>query len=248
MTMEFDSIDGAISAVGRGEAVIVTDDEDRENEGDLVMAASKATAEKIAFMVRHTSGILCAPILERDAVRLHLDPMVARNDAPLSTAFTVSVDYRHGLSTGISADERANTVLALASNNTQASDFVRPGHVFPLVARQGGVLVRSGHTEATVDLAVASGCAPAGVLAELINDDGSLKRLDQLREFAKNHGLKIISIANLIAWRQRREQLIEPMRRFRVDTEIGAAMGHAYRTKFEDAEHLGTGIWQDGTG
>ncbi len=238
MTMEFDSIDGAISAVGRGEAVIVTDDEDRENEGDLVMAASKATAEKIAFMVRHTSGILCAPILERDAVRLHLDPMVARNDAPLSTAFTVSVDYRHGLSTGISADERANTVLALASNNTQASDFVRPGHVFPLVARQGGVLVRSGHTEAAVDLAVASGCAPAGVLAELINDDGSLKRLDQLREFAKNHGLKIISIANLIAWRQRREQLIEPMRRFRVDTEIGAAMGHAYRTKFEDAEHL----------
>ena len=238
MTEGFDSVDDAIIAIGRGDFVVVVDDEDRENEGDLILAAAKATSEKIAFMVRHTSGILCAPLTEEQASRLHLDPMVARNDAPLATAFTVSIDYKRGLSTGIAAEERANTVLALASNNTQAGDFVRPGHVFPLVARRGGVLVRSGHTEAAIDLAVGAGCAPVGVLAEIVNDDGTLRRLDQLREFSKGHGLKMISIADLIAWRRRKERLVERMHEFDVSTPIGMATGYSYRTKFEDVEHL----------
>ena len=238
MSGEFDSVEDAIRAVAAGELVVVVDDEDRENEGDLIMAAAKATPEQVAFMIRHTSGILCTPIHERQAQRLHLDPMVARNDAPLATAFTVSIDYKVGLTTGISAEERANTALALASNNTGANDFVRPGHIFPLVARQGGVLVRSGHTEAAIDLAEAAGCPPVGLLAEIVNDDGTVKRLPGLKAFAGEHGLKLVSIADLIAYRQRREQLVIRTREFQVTTAIGRARAYAYRTKFEDAEHL----------
>jgi len=234
----FDSVEDAIRAVAAGDLVVVVDDDDRENEGDLIMAASKATTDKVAFMIRHTSGILCTPVNEPQAQRLHLDPMVARNDAPMATAFTVSIDYKVGLSTGISAEERANTVLALASNNTAADDFVRPGHIFPLVARQGGVLVRSGHTEAAIDLAVAAQCPPVGLLAEIVNDDGTVQRLPELQEFAAKHGLRIISIADLIAYRQRREQLVVRTREFQVSTAIGRAQAFAYRTKFEDAEHL----------
>ena len=234
----FDSVDDAIAAVGAGELVVVVDDDDRENEGDLIMAASRATPGQVAFMIRHTSGILCAPLTVDDAKRLHLEPMVARNDAPLATAFTVSVDYRHGLSTGISAEERANSALALANSNAAADDFVRPGHIFPLVGRVGGVLVRSGHTEAAIDLATAAGCPPVGLLAEIVNDDGSVKRLPELMKFAREHGLKIISIADLIAFRQRREVLVERTHEFRVQTPIGWARAYAYRTKFEDAEHL----------
>lgn len=236
--MNFDSVEATIEAVGRGELVIVVDDDDRENEGDLIMAAAKATPERVAFMVRHTSGILCTPITLEQAERLQLQPMVARNDAPLSTAFTVSIDYKHGLSTGIAAEERANTILALASNNTQASDFVRPGHVFPLVAMRGGVLVRSGHTEAAIDLATAAGCAPVGLLAEIVNDDGTVKRLSELVEFAQEHSLKITSIAELIAWRQRRERLVERIKQFTVFTTFGEAQAFSYRTSFEEAEHL----------
>ena len=187
MTQRFDPIEDVITAIGNGEMVIVVDDDDRENEGDLIMAACKATAPQVAFMIRHTSGILCTPLLDDLASRLHLDPMVARNDAPMSTAFTVSVDYRHGLTTGISAEERANTTLALANSNAAAHDFVRPGHIFPLVAKRGGVLVRSGHTEAAVDLATLAGCPPVGLLAEIVNDDGSVKRLPELFAFAKEH-------------------------------------------------------------
>ena len=238
MSKEFDSIEDAVRAIAEGELIVVVDDDDRENEGDLIMAAAKATAEKVAFMVRHTSGILCTPISEEHAKRLRLEPMVARNDAPLSTAFTVSVDYRVGLSTGISAEERANTAVALTSNNIGADDFVRPGHIFPLVARRGGVLVRSGHTEAALDLAEAAGCPPVGLLAEVVDDGGAVRRLPALRQFAVEHDLKIVSIADLIAWRQRREQLVLRTREFDVDTRIGRAKGYAYRTKFEDAEHL----------
>ena len=238
MSGNFDAVEASIEAVAAGELVVVVDDDDRENEGDLIMAASKATPEKVAFMVRHTSGILCTPITPEHAKRLRLEPMVAHNDAPLATAFTVSIDYRVGLSTGISAEERAATALALASNNTGADDFVRPGHIFPLIARQGGVLVRSGHTEAAIDLALAAGCPPVGLLAEIVNDDGTVRRLPSLRKFAAKHGLKIISIADLIAWRQRREQLVIRTREFQVDTQIGRAKAYAYRTKFEDAEHL----------
>ena len=234
----FDTVEDAIKAVAAGDLVVVVDDDDRENEGDLIMAASKATVEKVAFMVRHTSGILCTPILEQHAKRLRLEPMVARNDAPLATAFTVSIDYKEGLTTGISAEERANTALALASNNTGADDFARPGHIFPLIARQGGVLVRSGHTEAAIDLAEAAGCPAVGLLAEIVEDNGAVRRLPALKRFAAEHGLKIISIADLIAWRQRREQLVIRTREFTVRTAIGNARAYAYRTKFEDAEHL----------
>ena len=191
MSTQFDTIEDALAAIRSGEMVVVVDDDDRENEGDLIMAASKATPEQVAFMIRHTSGILCAPILEDHAKQLHLDPMVARNDAPMSTAFTVSIDYRQGLTTGISAEERAATVQALTSSNVAAEDFVRPGHIFPLVARQGGVLVRSGHTEAGTDLAGLAGLPPVGLLAELVNDDGTVQRLPELTEFAATHGLAV---------------------------------------------------------
>jgi 3,4-dihydroxy 2-butanone 4-phosphate synthase/GTP cyclohydrolase II len=238
MSSPFDSMEDAISAIRTGDMVVVVDDDDRENEGDLIMAASKATPEKVAFMIRHTSGILCTPILEEQATRLHLDPMVARNDAPMSTAFTVSIDYKDGLTTGISAEERAATVLALTSSNVAADDFVRPGHIFPLVARPGGVLVRSGHTEAGIDLAELAGLPAVGLLAELVNDDGTVQRLPQLIDFAKANNLKLVSIADLIAYRQRREQLVERTMTFEVQTRIGQAKAYAYKTKFEDAEHI----------
>ncbi|MEZ5549518.1 MAG: 3,4-dihydroxy-2-butanone-4-phosphate synthase [Pseudomonadales bacterium] len=247
MSSQFHSVEDALTAIRMGEMVVVVDDDDRENEGDLIMAASKATPEKVAFMIRHTSGILCTPILEEQASRLRLDPMVARNDAPMSTAFTVSIDYREGLTTGISADERAATVQALTNSNVGASDFVRPGHIFPLIARRGGVLVRSGHTEAGIDLATLAGCPPVGLLAELVNDDGTVQRLPQLIEFAAAHKLKIISIADLIAYRQRREQLVERTMEFEVQTRIGKARAVAYKTRFEDAEHLAL-IFGDTTG
>ncbi len=190
----FNTVEDAVHAIAAGEMIIVVDDADRENEGDLVMSASRATSEQIAFIIRHTSGIVCVPVTHDDARRLHLSSMVSDNDAPLQTAFTVSVDYRAGLTTGISADERTATLRALANDNVGAEDFVRPGHVFPLVAKKGGVLTRSGHTEAAVDLATLAGDPPVGVLAELVNDDGTVKRLPQLLQFAEEHGLKIVSI------------------------------------------------------
>src|SRR5690349_22478042 len=208
MKLIVDRVSAAIEAFRNGEIVVVTDDDDRENEGDLFVAASLCTPEKMAFVIRHTSGIVCAPLPAAEARRLRLDPMVASNDAPLGTAFTVSVDVKHGLTTGISAEERTNTVRALANGNSGAADFVRPGHVFPLVARDGGVLVRSGHTEAGVDLCRLAGLPTVGVLAELVNDDGSVKRLPDLKTFAVEHGLKIVSIADLIEYRQRRDHLV----------------------------------------
>jgi 3,4-dihydroxy 2-butanone 4-phosphate synthase / GTP cyclohydrolase II len=235
---ELDTIDDAVEAVRSGEMVIVVDDDDRENEGDLIMAASLATPEKLAFMIRHTSGILCTPLTPADAERLRLQPMVSVNDAPLQTAFTVSVDYRYGLTTGISAEERTNTVRALANPNAGADDFVRPGHVFPLIGKEGGVLVRSGHTEAAIDLARLAGLAPVGLLAELVNDDGTVKRLPELVEFAREHRLRIISVADLIAHRQRREQLVERVSEFDIETGAGPARAIAYRTPFDDLQHL----------
>src|SRR2546423_7216405 len=195
MSDEIDSyarVDTVARAFAAGEIVVVTDDDDRENEGDLFVAASLCTPEKMAFIIRHTSGIVCAPLCAHEAKRLHLDPMVAANDAPLGTAFTVSVDVRHGLTTGISAEERTNTVRALANGNAGAADFVRPGHVFPLVAKDGGVLMRSGHTEACVDLCRLAGLTPVGVLAELMNDDGTVMRGAVIAAFAEQHKLKRI--------------------------------------------------------
>ena len=231
-------IHAVVAAFARGEIVIVADDDDRENEGDLFVAASLCTPEKMAFIIRHTSGIVCAPLAQDEARRLHLDPMVARNDAPLGTAFTVSVDARHGLTTGISAEERTNTVRALANGNMGAGDFVRPGHVFPLVAKEGGVLMRSGHTEACVDLCRLAGLPPVGVLAELMNDDGTVMRGPQIAAFAERHKLARVTIADLIAYRQARERLVERVGEFPVESEIGTLCGYAYLTHFDPFYHV----------
>jgi 3,4-dihydroxy 2-butanone 4-phosphate synthase/GTP cyclohydrolase II len=231
-------VQAAVAAFARGELIIVADDDDRENEGDLFVAASLCTSEKMAFIIRHTSGIVCAPLAPEEARRLHLDPMVALNDAPLGTAFTVSVDVRHGLTTGISAEERTNTVRALANSNFGASDFVRPGHVFPLVAKEGGVLMRSGHTEACVDLCKLAGLPSVGVLAELMNDDGTVMRGTELAAFAQRLKLQHITIAELIAYRQARDKLIERVGEFPVASEIGTLTGYAFITPFDQVHHM----------
>ncbi|WP_439495833.1 3,4-dihydroxy-2-butanone-4-phosphate synthase [Bosea sp. (in: a-proteobacteria)] len=228
----------AIEAFARGEIVIVTDDDDRENEGDLIIAASLCTPEKMAFIIRNTCGIVCAPLTTEEARRLRLDPMVSSNDAPLGTAFTVTVDVKHGLTTGISAEQRTNTVRALANGNMGATDFVRPGHVFPLIAKDGGVLMRSGHTEAAVDLCRLASLPPVGVICELANDDGTVMKGPQITAFAKTHGLQQITVADLIAYRQAREKLVERVHSFPVKTEFGEMTGHVYITPFEDTQHF----------
>ncbi|KAB0678857.1 3,4-dihydroxy-2-butanone-4-phosphate synthase [Aureimonas leprariae] len=238
MDLKLDSIDEAVAAIARGELVVVVDDTDRENEGDLIMAASKATPETIAFMIRHTSGILCVPMTGERAARLHLPPMVANNLDPMRTAFTISVDYKVGMTTGISADERSNTARALANGNAQASDFLRPGHMFPLISREGGVLTRSGHTEAGTDLAQLAGLEPVGVLAEVVNDDGTVKRLPELVPFAREHGLKIVSIEDLISWRIRRESFVTCVRE--EPLTVGGMRGRIriYETPFDQVQHV----------
>jgi 3,4-dihydroxy 2-butanone 4-phosphate synthase / GTP cyclohydrolase II len=232
------SVTQAIEAIKRGEIVVVTDDDDRENEGDLVMAASLATPEKLAFIIRNCCGIVCAPLTLAEARRLHLQPMVAENDAPLGTAFTVTVDVKHGLTTGISAEQRANTVRGLANNNFGAADFVRPGHVFPLIAKDGGVLMRSGHTEAAVDLCQLAGLPPVGVICELANDDGTVMVGPQITAFAEKHGLKQISVADLIAYRQTRDKLVERVAEFPVKTRFGEFTGYAFVTPFDSVQHF----------
>jgi len=238
--MEFDQarVADAIRAFENGEIVVVTDDDDRENEGDLIVAAVHCTAEKMAFIIRNTSGIVCAPMTGEEARRLNLPPMVAENDAPHATAFTVSIDYRHDTTTGISAEERTVTVRALANPNAGAADFVRPGHIFPLVARQGGVLMRSGHTEAAVDLCRLANLPPVGVISELMNEDGSVMRGPQVAAFAARHGLKQVSVAELIAWRERTESLIERIGSARVETAAGAAEAVTYKTPWDPMHHV----------
>ncbi|WP_376986152.1 3,4-dihydroxy-2-butanone-4-phosphate synthase [Bosea sp. R86505] len=232
------NITATIEAFARGEIVIVTDDDDRENEGDLIVAASLCTPEKMAFIIRNTCGIVCAPLTASEARRLRLDPMVSSNDAPLGTAFTVTVDVKHGLTTGISAEQRCNTVRALANGNMGAGDFVRPGHVFPLIAKEGGVLMRSGHTEAAVDLCKLAELPPVGVICELANDDGTVMKGPQIAAFAEKHGLKQITVADLIAYRQSREKLVERVHSFPVKTAFGEMTGHVYVTPFDDTQHF----------
>lgn len=236
--MPHHSVTEAIEAFARGEIVVVTDDDDRENEGDLVVAASLCTPEKMAFIIRNTCGIVCAPVTLAEARRLHLAPMVAANDAPLGTAFTVTVDVKHGLTTGISAEQRCNTVRALANGNMGAGDFVRPGHVFPLIARDGGVLMRSGHTEAAVDLCRLAKLPPVGVICELANDDGTVMKGPQITAFAQTHKLRQVSVADLIAYRQAREKLVERVGQFPVRTEHGPMTGYAYTTPFETIQQF----------
>jgi 3,4-dihydroxy 2-butanone 4-phosphate synthase/GTP cyclohydrolase II len=231
-------IPDVLKAFAAGEIVVVTDDEDREGEGDLIVAASLCTAEKMAFIIRHTSGIVCAPITTEDARRLRLDPMVAHNDSNHTTAFTVSIDYKPGMTTGISAEERTACCRALANPNAGAADFARPGHIFPLIARDGGVLLRSGHTEAAVDLCKMSNLPPVGVISELMNDDGTVMKGEQVVKFAEKHNLKHVTIADMIAYRQAREKLIERVSSFTVDTPIGPLQGYAYRSPFDPIHHV----------
>ncbi|MGB3831425.1 MAG: 3,4-dihydroxy-2-butanone-4-phosphate synthase [Mesorhizobium sp.] len=239
----------AIRAFERGEIVVVMDDDGRENEGDLIVAAVHCTPEKMAFIVRHTSGIVCTPMLREDARRLNLAPMVAENDSAHTTAFTVSIDFKHGTTTGISAEDRTLTVRNLANGNVGPSDFVRPGHIFPLIAREGGVLMRSGHTEAAVDLCKLAGLPPIGVISELVNDDGTVKRGPEVAAFAAEHGLKQVSVADLIAYRQRQEKLIERIASTDIDTPGGKARLFAYTLPWDTMHHLAIvfGDIRDGT-
>jgi len=234
----FAPIEDVVAAIGRGEMIVMVDDEDRENEGDLIMAAEHVTAEKIAFIVRHTSGVVVAPLTGERCDDLRLAMMVDHNTESHRTAFTISVDLLDGTTTGISAADRAATIRALANPSVGYEAFARPGHVFPLRAREGGVLKRAGHTEAAVDLARMAGCKPAGVICEIQNDDGTMSRLPELIEFAKKHGLLISSIAELIDYRRHKERLVERISSARVPTQWGAFECVAYRSTLDGIEHL----------
>jgi len=231
-------IEQALSAIARGGFAVVVDDETRENEGDLIMAADRVTPEAIAFLVRHTSGVVCASLTGERLDALDLPQMVERNGESMRTAFTVSVDARAGVSTGISAADRALTIRLLADPAAVAGDFVRPGHIFPLRARSGGVLARPGHTEAAVDLARLAGCAPAGILCEIVNDDGTMARLPQLTVFAGRHGLPLVSIADLIAYRRRTETLVRRVSTARLPTRHGDFTAHVYESLLDGVEHM----------
>jgi len=232
-----DSIETAIGAIAAGRMVVVVDDENRENEGDLIMAAHAATEADIAFMVRYTSGVLCVSLPGERLDMLSLPLMVANNSDSMGTAFTVSTDYRIGTTTGISAADRAITVRALVDENADAAEFNRPGHVFPLRAVRGGVLRRPGHTEAGVDLARLAGMAPGGLLAEIVNDDGTMARLPQLMAFARTHSLPIITIKDLIAYRRKHECIVERMSVARLPTRYGVFTVYGYKEAITGQEH-----------
>ena len=234
----FAPIDDVIAAIARGDMVVLVDDEDRENEGDLIMAAEHVTAEKLAFIIRHTSGVVVAPLTGERCDDLRLPMMVDHNTESHRTAFTVSVDLLEGTSTGISAADRALTIRALADGTVGYQAFARPGHVFPLRAREGGVLKRAGHTEAAVDLARMAGCEPAGVICEIQNDDGTMARLPQLIEFCREHNLLLSSSAALVEWRRHKERLVERIGSARVPTQWGEFECVAYRSTIDGIEHL----------
>ena len=235
---EASSIEEIAAELAAGRMVLVLDDEDRENEGDLIMAAEHATPEAVAFMIRHTSGIICVPMEEERLARLDLPQMVPANTESQRTAFTVSVDYRHGTTTGVSSADRAATIRALANPRSLASDFARPGHIFPLRPRRGGVLIRAGHTEAAVDLCVMAGLQPVGVLCELMNDDGTMARRPQIEAFARQHRLKFGTIADLIRHRLRTERSIERIADQLVQTDLGEFRLCAYRDRVEGLVHV----------
>jgi 3,4-dihydroxy 2-butanone 4-phosphate synthase / GTP cyclohydrolase II len=237
--MSFAKIDEAVAAIGRGEIVVVVDDEDRENEGDLIMAAEFATPEAIAFFLHHTSGVICAPVTRERARELDLPLMVANNTESMRTAFTVSVDYRHGTTTGISAHDRSATIQALVDPSTRPTDLLRPGHIFPLEAREGGVLKRAGHTEAAMDLARMAGLYPAGVLCELVNETkDDMARLPELERFADEHGMLLISIADMIRYRRQNEKLVRRITEARLPTRWGDFTCYAYESTLDGTEHL----------
>jgi 3,4-dihydroxy 2-butanone 4-phosphate synthase / GTP cyclohydrolase II len=231
-------IEKALQELKLGNFVMVSDDCDRENEGDLILAAPFATEEKMAFMVNHTSGILCISMTEERLEELQLPQMVAHNTEYHHTAFTVSVDGAREVTTGISAKDRTKTILTLVNPATTPRDLRRPGHIFPLRYKEGGVLKRAGHTEAAVDLCKLAGLYPAGVLAEIVNEDGSAAKGEQLTEFAKKWGLTLISIADIIRYRRRREKLVECISTARLPTRFGEFTAKVYRSKIDDMEHL----------
>ncbi len=234
----FASIPDAVAAIARGEIVVVVDDEDRENEGDLIMAAESATAESIAFFVRHTSGVICTPLTGERLDELEIPLMVRDNTEAQRTAFTFSVDYRHGTSTGISAADRAATIQALIDPTTRPGDLARPGHIFPLRYAEGGVLKRAGHTEAAVDLARMAGMAPSGVLCEIVNDDGTMARVPDLVEFCKKHDLLLISIASLIRYRRQHEKLVKRVSEARIPTQWGDFTCYVYESLLDGEQHI----------
>ena len=236
--MTFFPIEEAIAATARGEFVVVVDDADRENEGDLIIAAQLITPERIAFMVRYTSGLICAPLegVRLDELRLPL--MVVENTDSHRTAFTVSVDFIHGTTTGISAADRAATIRSLIDPATRPQDLARPGHIFPLRYQEGGVLKRAGHTEAAVDLARLAGLYPAGVLCEIVNEDGSMARLPELTAFAARHGIPIVSIADLISYRRHRERFVTRIAEARIPTEYGDFTAVGYESTLDGTQHI----------
>ena len=231
---EFATIEEAVEDIRAGRMLVVVDDEDRENEGDLLMAADKATPESVNFMARHGRGIICMPMLGERLDELQVSMMVSDNTAPLGTAFTVSVDARRGVTTGTSAYDRAVTIRTLVDPRTRPEDLTRPGHIFPLRAMPGGVLRRAGHTEAAVDLARLAGCAPAGVICEVLDDDGGMARLPELMQLARTHGLKVITIKALIEYRLQKEKLVRRSATTRMPTDYGEFTLIAYETTVDD--------------
>ena len=244
--IKLNTIEEAIEDIKQGKIVIVVDDEDRENEGDFIAAAEKVTPEMINFMTQHGRGLLCAPLLEKRCKELGLDMMVENNTVLHHTQFTVSIDLKgEGCTTGISVFDRAKTIKALVKPETKPEDFGRPGHIFPLKAKEGGVLRRTGHTEAAVDLARLAGLEPAGILIEILNEDGSMARLPQLVKVAEKHNLKIISIEDLVAYRMRHDSLIVKKEDFSIDTDFGQFRLRAYEQTTNGQIHLAftKGTW-----
>ncbi len=236
--VRLDSVERAVADIAAGRAVVVVDDEDRENEGDIIFAASRATPELMAFTIRHSSGVICVPMPGYMLDRLEIPLMTPHNKDKLRTAYTISVDARDGVSTGISAADRAHTVRVLADSATEPWEITRPGHVFPLRYREGGVLVRRGHTEAAVDLARMAGLTEVGVLVEIVNDDGTMKRGPELRKFADEHGLAMISIDDLVRHRRRTENLVERVAETRLPTRAGDFTAYGYRITVDGSEHI----------
>ncbi|GII53907.1 riboflavin biosynthesis protein RibBA [Planotetraspora thailandica] len=236
--VKLDPVERAIADIRDGKPVVVVDNENRENEGDIIFAAAKATPELVAFMIRYTSGVICVGMEGADLDRLGLPLMVHENRERLGTAYTISVDARHGVTTGISAADRAKTIRTLCDSATEPYELVRPGHIFPLRYREGGVLVRQGHTEAAVDLARLAGLSAAGALAEVVNDDGTMARLPRLREFADEHDLALISIEQLVEHRRRTERVVERVAETRIPNEYGIWHAYGYTSVLDGAEHL----------
>lgn len=234
----FDTIETAIQTIASGGLVVVTDDEGRENEGDLIMAAEKATPELVNMMIRHARGLICVPMTEPQLRRLGINPMVQQNREALRTAFTVSVDAAEGITTGISAFDRARTIKLLSDPATRSDELVQPGHIFPLCARPGGVLERAGHTEAAVDLAALAGLKPVAVVCEILSEDGTMARVPELSEFKRRHNIPLVSISSLIEYRHRREQLVELISQRPFQSEYGEFQLHIFRSKVDGRHHL----------